>query len=129
MVSALAFALLFQAAQAAPQELVPGTRYDPAIPTPEQVIGHDFGGEITPPDQVVRYMEALAVAAPDRARLIRYGETWEGRPLVALIIGSPARISSLEQIKADLRRLADPRTLSDAEAERLVTELPVVTAL
>src|SRR5688572_12036234 len=113
MLSALAFALFVQA-QAAPQELVPGTRYDPAIPTPEQVIGHHFGEEITPPDQVVRYMEAVAAAAPDRTRLVRYGETWEGRPLVALVIGSRERIARLDDIKAGLKRLADPRGLADA---------------
>ena len=28
----------------------PGTRYDPAIPTLQQVVGHDWGEEITPPD-------------------------------------------------------------------------------
>jgi hypothetical protein len=128
MLGALAFALLLQV-QASPHELVPGTRYDPSIPTPEQVIGQDFGEEITPPEQVVRYMEALAAAAPERTRLVRYGESWEGRPLVVLVLGSPARIARLEEIKVDLRRLADPRTLSAADAERLVTELPVVTAL
>jgi hypothetical protein len=128
MFGPLALALLLQL-QASPHELVPGTRYDPRVPAPEQVIGHDFGEEITPPDQVLRYMEALAAAAPERTRLVRYGESWEGRPLVALVIGSPERIARLEEIKADLRRFADPRTLSDAEAERLVQELPVVTAL
>ncbi|KPJ82802.1 MAG: hypothetical protein AMS19_06675 [Gemmatimonas sp. SG8_23] len=66
------------------QELAPGTRYDPAIPTLASVVGHDVREEITPPDQVVRYFEALAEAAPDRTRLIRYAESWEGRPLIVL---------------------------------------------
>ena len=128
MFGALTLALLLQV-QASPQELVPGTRYDPAIPTPDQVIGHDFGEEITTPDEVVRYMEALAAAAPERTRLVRYGESWEGRPLVVLVVASPERITRLDAIKGDLRRLTDPRTLSEADAERLVAELPVVTWL
>ena len=45
------------------QELSPGTRYDASIPTLEQVAGHDFGEEVTPPDEIVRYMKALAEAA------------------------------------------------------------------
>jgi len=46
-----------------------------------------------------------------------------------LVIGSPDRMARLDAIKADLRRLADPRTLEGDKAERLVAELPVVTAL
>ncbi len=120
------FALL--QAPAATQELAPGVRYDPSIPTLEQVAGHDFGAEITAPDVVVRYMEALAAAAPSRTRLLRYAESWEGRPLVALLIGSEARIARLDEVKAGIARLADPTGLSDAEADRLIAELPVVTA-
>ena len=111
------------------QELMPGTQYDPDIPTLQQVVGHDFREEVTPPDDVVRYMEALAEAAPDRTHLIRYAESWEGRPLIMLVIASPSRISQLDQVKADLARLAYPEGLSDSEADALLERLPVVTAL
>ena len=111
------------------QELVPGAQYDPTIPTLQQVVGHDFGEEVTPPDDVVRYMEALAEAARERTHLIRYAESWEGRPLLLLVIASPSRIAQLEQVKADLARLAHPQGLSDGEAEILLGRLPVVTAL
>lgn len=128
MLGPLAIAVLVQVAQPA-QELAPGTRYDPAIPTLEAVVGHDFREEITAPDDVVRYFEALADAAPDRTRLIRYAESWEGRPLVVLVIGSRDRIASLEGVKADLRRLAYPEGLSSADADALIARTPVVTAL
>ena len=111
------------------QDLVPGTRYEPSIPTLTQVVGHDFGEEITPPDQVIRYMEALAAAAPARTYLFQYAESWEGRPLVIMVIGSPERIAALDEVKADLARLADPRGLSEAEAEEILARVPVVTAL
>lgn len=128
MIATLALAATLQAAPAV-QELAPGTTYDPAIPTLEQVVGHHPTQEITPPADVVRYMEALAAAAPDRTRLLRYAESWEGRPLVALVIGNAERIADLDAIRADLARLADPRGLSDADVEALVARLPVVTAL
>ncbi len=123
--------LLATVLQLAPQsqELAPGTRYDPAIPTLESVVGHDIREEITPPDQVVRYFETLADAAADRTHLIRYAESWEGRPLIVLVIGSPERIAALDDVKAGLTRLAQPAGLSDADAEALIAELPVVTAL
>ena len=128
MLSALALATVIQVSPQV-RELAPGTRYDPDIPTLEEVAGHDFGEVITPPDDVIRYFEALAAAAPERTRLIRYAESWEGRPLVVLVIGSPERMARLDDVKADLARLADPRGLSDDEAEALLSDLPVVTAL
>jgi hypothetical protein len=128
MLGPLILAALLQVTVAPPQ-LAPGTRYDPQVPTLEAVAGHDFGEEITPPESVVRYMEALAAAAPGRVRLLRYAESWEGRPLVALLIGSEARMANLDGVLAGLARLADPRGLSSAEGERLIADLPVVTAL
>ena len=128
MLATLAIATAIQLPAQVP-ELAPGTRCDPAIPTLEQVVGHDFGEVITPPHDVIRYMEALAAAAPERTHLIRYAESWEGRPLVVLVIGSPERLAALDDVKADLARLADPRGLSDSETEALLAELPVVTAL
>ena len=128
MLSTLALAAAIQLPAQA-QELAPGARYDPEMPTLEEVAGHGFREAVTPPADVIRYMEALAAAAPERTRLIRYAESWEGRPLVVLVIGSPDRMARLEEVKAGIARLADPRGLSDADAEALMAELPVVTAL
>jgi hypothetical protein len=127
MLKAIALAALIQV-PAPSQELAPGTRYDASIPTLEQVAGHGLREEITPPDQVIAYLEALAASAPERTELMRTGETWEGRPTVMLVIGSPERMARLQALKADLRRLADPSALEGDDAERLVAELPVVTA-
>ena len=128
MIARLALAAVVQLAPQS-QELAPGTTYDPAIPTLEEVVGHAVREEITPPGQVVRYFEALAEAAPERTRLIRYAESWEGRPLVILVIGSEERIARLDEVKASLSRLAHPDGLSSADADALIAELPVVTAL
>ena len=111
------------------QELAPGARYDPDIPTLEEVAGHGFADAITPPDDVIRYLEALTAAAPERTHLIRYAQSWEGRPLIVLVIGSAERMARLDEVKAGIARLADPRGLTDAETEGLIAELPVVTAL
>ena len=121
--------LLLATALAGASELHPGARYDPAIPTLRQVVGHDPGEEITSPEQVGAYLRALAEAAPDRTRLWTYAESWQGRPLQVLAIGSPPRIGRLDEVKAGLRRLADPRGLAPAEAERLLAELPAVAWL
>ena len=120
---------LLVAVAAPAQELWPGTTYDPKIPTLKSVLGWDTGAEITPPDGIITYLKALAAAAPDRTRLVQYGETWEKRPLYILVVGSPERIARLDEVKAGLRRLADPRGVPAADADRLVRELPVVTWL
>src|SRR5262245_66320190 len=59
----------------------PGAKYDPGIPTLKQVVGHEPGQEISSPDQVGAYLQALQKAAPTRSRLFEYARTWEGRPL------------------------------------------------
>jgi hypothetical protein len=112
----------------AAQDLAPGTRYDPSIPTSKAVLGHDFGDEITPPEGITAYMRALAAAAPDRTRLLEYARTWEGRPLHVLVIGSPERIARLDEIKGSLRRLADPRA-QGGDTGSLIAGLPVVVWL
>jgi hypothetical protein len=112
-----------------PLELAPGTRYDPAVPSMKAVLNYDVGDAISTPDQIVTYLKALHAAAPDRTRLVEYGRTWEDRPLYVLVIGAPARLAKLDDVKRDLRRLADPRGLAPADAERLVTTLPVVVWL
>ncbi len=104
-------------------------RYDSSVPTLKQVVGHDHGEEVTTPEEMTMYLRALAAAAPTRTRLVEYGRTWEGRPLHLLAVAAPARIAALDDIKRDLRRLADPRGLPAGEADALVSRTPVVVAL
>lgn len=129
--SLAALLLLLQSSAAAPAqpELAPATQYDPKIPTLQQVVGHDVGERISSPEEIAAYLKALHAADPARSRLVEYARSWEGRPLHVLIVGSKERLEKLDQVKADLRRLADPRQLSVADADRLVEELPVVTWL
>ncbi len=129
LVLTLLLASAFPAFAQGDEPFWPGAKYDPAIPTVRQVLGHESGAEITPPEQVGVYLQALQKAAPTRARLFEYARTWEGRPLWLMVIGSPDRIATLDQVKADLKRLADPRGVPATEQERLVREMPVVVWL
>jgi hypothetical protein len=124
-----ALALLPSVAHAQVLELAPGTTYDAKIPTLRQVLGYDFGERITPPEDVPRYLRALADAAPDRARLTEYARSWQDRPLWLFIVTGPERMARLDEVRAARRQLADPRNASAAEIDRLVREQPVVTAL
>jgi len=113
----------------APDFFWPGVEHDPSIPTMQQVLGHGPGQRLSTSAQAVRYLEALASAAPDRVRLFTYGQSWQGRPLVGAVIGSPARIADLDGIRAGMARLADPRGTSAAEADALIARLPAIVWL
>ena len=109
-------------------ELWPGTKYDPKIPTLKQVLGYDHGERITPPEDVERYLRALAASAPDRTRLTEYARSWQNRPLWLFIVGSREHMARIDAIKAARRQLAHPR-LSATDADALVNAQPVITAL
>jgi hypothetical protein len=102
---------------------------DPAVPTPESVIGHVLGDGAVRYDPMVRYLEALAAASP-RVTLTPYGRTHEGRTLYFLTITSEANHAKLEAIRTDNAKLADPRLLSDqAEGDRIIETLPGIAWL
>ncbi len=95
---------------------VPGvTAYDPAIPTPMEVLGHTIGEKHTPPHEVVTYFQAVA-AASDRVVLGTHGRTYEGRPLIHAFITSPANHARLEDIRrANVRLSEEPTAVRDAD--------------
>ena len=99
------------------------------VPTLAEVLGHEPGEKISSPAELVRYLKALAVAAPGRTRLIQYAESWEGRPLYYLAVGSKETISRLDAIKQGMQQLADPRNLREGEAAELIEQLPAVVWL
>ena len=114
-------------AQTAPTPLE--ARYDTAIPDPETVLGHDFGVEITPPEDAIDYIRTLAQAAPSRMQVFDYAESWEGRPLAYAVIGSEENMARLDDIRSDLQQIADPRGLSNADRDALIARLPVIVWL
>ncbi|HKX29983.1 MAG TPA: M14 family metallopeptidase [Blastocatellia bacterium] len=110
-------------------EFFPGAKYDPSIPTLKQVVGHEWGEKITMHHEAVAYLNALQQAAGSRMRIVKYAESWEGRALYVLVIGSPANISRLDEIKAGMRKLADPRGTTAAEAQALIGSRPSIVWL
>jgi len=80
--------------------------YNPAIPTPKSVIGHEVGEWHVTHDRLVNYMKALA-AASDRIKLQPLGLTYEGRQQLVLIITSPKNHQNLENIRQQHLQLTD----------------------
>ncbi len=95
------------------------------VPTPEAVLGDVAGAPKILPyaEQVYEYMHMLAKASP-RVRVYTIGHTEEGREMIAVAVSSAANLEHLEQNRALLAKLADPRTigLNDREADQIAGE-------
>jgi hypothetical protein len=115
-----------------PMFLSPLVDYLPAsktIPTPKTVLGDIAGapGKMPYSGELYQYMRMLEKASP-RVRVYSIGRTEEERELIAVAVSSEANMAKMEENRARLAKLADPRTIrmDDAEAERLVaTSVPV----
>ena len=81
--------------------------YNPAIPTPKSVIGHEVGEWHVSHDRLVNYMYALDQAS-DRISLEITGYTHEARPLLLLTITSPKNHQNIEPIRSQHVQLTDP---------------------
>lgn len=104
----------------------PLTDYLPAsatVPTPKAVLGDVAGapGKLPYAAEVYRYMRMLERASP-RVKVYSIGTTEEGREMIAVAVSSEANLAQLDQNRARLAKLADPRTINmdDAEADKLV---------
>src|SRR5687767_1707100 len=81
--------------------------YNPEIPTPKSVIGHEVGDFHVSHDRLVNYMYAIDKAS-DRVTLEVTGYTHEARPLLLLTITSPKNHSNIEAIRTQHVQLTDP---------------------
>lgn len=84
-----------------------GYTYNPAVPTPKQILGYEVGEWHVTHDQLVMYMKAVAEAS-DRVIFEETGRSYEKRPQTLLTITSPANLTKLDQIKAERAKLRDP---------------------
>lgn len=92
--------------------LDPQLTYDTKVPSPEQFLGYKLGQEYTLYAHSVSYFKALDVAS-DRVTLNQYGQTYEGRPLINLVITSPKNQSNLEALRQKHLKLLDPNAPID----------------
>jgi hypothetical protein len=98
------------------------------VPTFQDVTGHDFGEWITLHHQMADYLRALDRTS-DRVRVENQGQSYERRDLLVAIVTSPANHARLEEIRGNVQRLGDPRTLPEAEAQALIQNQPTIVWL
>ncbi|MFQ5599626.1 MAG: M14 metallopeptidase family protein [Candidatus Krumholzibacteriia bacterium] len=109
------------AALAAPASVSAG---EPTTPiSPEKFLGFPVGAdrELADYNQILGYLERLD-AASERLELREYGRSTLGAPLVMVLISTAENLRNAERYREISARLAHPRGLGDAEAEKLVRD-------
>ena len=74
--------------------------------TPEQFLGYALGSQFTPQAEVLRYAAHVVAHAPGRMKTVRYGSTYEHRPLEVVEVASAENFGRLADIQQNNRRLA-----------------------
>jgi hypothetical protein len=100
--------------------------YRPNVPRPESILGYEVGAMNTQYAAQERVLLAIANAAPDRVRVQEFGTSYERRTMRIFIVSSPENIQRLDAIRADLDKIADPRTVPAAELDAIAARVPVV---
>ena len=107
--------------------LSPLVDYLPAsktVPTPKAVLGDIAGapGKLPYTAEVHEYLRMLEKAAPARVKIFSLGKSEEGREMIAIAIASESVMAKLDENRAGLNKLADPRLINmdEAEADLLV---------
>ncbi|MGH7482723.1 MAG: M14 family zinc carboxypeptidase [Longimicrobiales bacterium] len=97
------------------------------VVAPSEHFGAPIGrpGVLHRVDEIYGYFEALD-ASSERVRFERLGETEEGNRLALVQVGGEANLARLDAVKRGMAALADPRATTDAEADRLIADLPVI---
>lgn len=93
------------------------------VPTPLKFFGYIAGaeGHLTYSEDVNRYMRALEAASP-RVKVFSIGKSEEGREMIVVAVGADDTIAHLDRYRDITKRLADPRSLTDADASKLVAD-------
>lgn len=96
-----------------------------SLPSPEAALGKAVGQDrvLASYEETVAYLRKLSELSP-RVRVEELGATVSGRPMIAVVVSSPANMAKLEAIRRGWARLADPRQLNPAEREALLSDLP-----
>jgi len=90
--------------------------------SPERFLGYKLGEQFTPHYKIVDYFRYIEHASKN-VRLVQYGFTNEGRPLIAMFIASGENIGRLEDIRKNNLSLAGFGTAS------ATTNAPVIVWL
>jgi hypothetical protein len=105
-------------------ELVDHLPISDKVPSPDKVLGYVIGtpNKLTYSKDLYRYYRALA-GASNRVRVFSAPEkSEEGKEQILVAVGDEAAIAKLDRYKEITAKLADPRKITEAEAQSLIGE-------
>lgn len=77
------------------------------VKSPEQFLGYKIGNKYTPHWKIVNYFNHVAAGNSSMVKLVQYGETNEGRPLLLAFVSNAANMQRLDEIRLNNLRLAN----------------------
>jgi hypothetical protein len=104
-------------------ELVDHLPASSAVPSPEKILGYIAGAEnhLTYTKDLYGYYRALAAASP-RVKIWSVGKSEEGREFLMVAVSDDSNMAQIEKFKQITAKLADPRKISEAEAQQLIKD-------
>lgn len=93
------------------------------IQSPEEFLGYEIGDQHTRHDLILAYFKYLS-SVSERANLINYGKSYEGRTLTLLSISSEENLKNLEEIKTEHLKSTIPGSI-----KTINENLPVIINL
>ena len=100
--------------------------YRPNVQPPDEFLGFTFGSRPVHHYEVIDYFNYLDNLL-DNINLTEYGYTYEGKPLVYLMISSKKNMANIDNIKKSISLLADPRKIKDAKsAQNIIKNTPAI---
>jgi hypothetical protein len=119
---------------AQPVDLVPdrfpfeaGLEYDENIQSPAEFLGYELGERFTEYHRSVEYFKYLAEQS-ERITLNQYGETYEQRPLINLVVSSADNQQRMEELRERHLRLMDADFAASDEGKQVIENDPVFTS-
>lgn len=100
--------------------------YRENVPRPQSILRYEPGSFHTTYAQMERVMNAIAGAASDRVKVYEIGLTNEHRMQYVIAVSSPENIARIDEIRANVAKLADPRTTSTSEAAQIAQNTPAI---
>ncbi|RAW03504.1 zinc carboxypeptidase [Pseudochryseolinea flava] len=92
--------------------------YNPQIPTPKSIVGHEIGAWHLSHDKLIQYLKALDESS-DRISMNVTGASHEMRPLINLIITSPQNHQNLEDLRQQHVALTDTKLSTNLDTRKM----------
>lgn len=105
-------------------ELVDHLPLSDTVPSPQKVLGYVVGtpNKLTYTKDLYRYYRELDNASPRVRAFTAAEKSEEGKEQLLIAVGDEASIAKLDRYKEITAKLADPRKINDAEAQKLIGE-------